>query len=478
MREKSLIKNSMYNIIYTVTNILFPFLTSIYVSRILLPSGVGIVAYAQNIASYFVTFAALGLPAYGVREFSKVRKNISEKNKLFSELFIINMFSTTCAIVGFICIVVINAGFGSEWSLYGACGLSIVFNYLNIDWLYQGEEEYGYIAGRSLIIKIMSIGALIGFVKNQQDYVIYALVNSLAIGGNYLFNVWHARTLVRFEMRNLDFKKHIKPVVLIALIILLSSIYSKIDTTMLGMLATNEAVGYYTYAQKTVAIVLSMCSAVTATLLPRLSFYFDSNRQAFDELLNRGFQVLCLFAIPMCVGLFIVAPQVVEVLYGENFEPAMVTIRWLCPILLIKSFGDLFCYQLVYSIKGEKILVPAAVVASIFNIIANTFLIPILMHNGAVIASLLSELATNMIQFVYVKHKIKFQLTKKPFLTALWSTLLMSVFVIVIVNSELSSIASLFIGTIGGGVVYLLLNVISKNNILLETIQKIKNGIR
>lgn len=72
--QKSLAKNSIYNIIYTVANILFPFATSIYVSRILLPAGVGKVASAQNIASYFITIAALGLPSYGVREFAKIRE--------------------------------------------------------------------------------------------------------------------------------------------------------------------------------------------------------------------------------------------------------------------------------------------------------------------------------------------------------------------------------------------------------------------
>lgn len=50
--QKSMLKNSVFNIIYTASNILFPFITSIYVSRILLPVGVGKVASAQNIASY------------------------------------------------------------------------------------------------------------------------------------------------------------------------------------------------------------------------------------------------------------------------------------------------------------------------------------------------------------------------------------------------------------------------------------------
>ena len=97
--QKSMLKNSVFNIIYTASNILFPFITSIYVSRILLPVGVGKVASAQNIASYFVTAAALGLPSYGVREFAKVREDTAKKNSLFTELFIINLISTTISLI-------------------------------------------------------------------------------------------------------------------------------------------------------------------------------------------------------------------------------------------------------------------------------------------------------------------------------------------------------------------------------------------
>ena len=199
--QKSLAKNSIYNIIYTVANILFPFVTSIYVSRILLPVGVGKVASAQNIASYFVTIAALGLPSYGVREFAKVRENKCESNKLFTELLLLNIVSTTLAVIGFFGLVFINAGFHGEWALYAACGVAVFFNYLNIDWMYKGLEEYGYITGRSLLIKGISLVTLFLFVKTRHDYVAYALISSLATGGNYIFNVIHAKKFVRLDSK-------------------------------------------------------------------------------------------------------------------------------------------------------------------------------------------------------------------------------------------------------------------------------------
>ena len=462
---------------YTVANILFPFVTSIYVSRILLPVGVGKVASAQNIASYFVTLAALGLPSYGVREFAKVRDNKAERDKLFTELLLLNIISTTLAVVGFFVLVFINAGFNGEWALYGACGLAIFFNYLNIDWMYKGLEEYGYITGRSLAIKGISLLALFLFVKTRQDYVAYALISSLATGGNYVFNVIYARKFVKIRLSGIKLITHLKPVLLIACIIFLSSIYNKIDVTMLNMMATDESVGYYSYAQKTVNMVLTMANAVTAALLPRLSYYYDNDREGFYRLLDKGFQILCFMTLPLAVGMALVAPQAVEFLYGEAFEPAVLTIRLMCPLILIKGFGDLFCYQLVYSTKSEKIILPASASASVINIITNAALIPTLLQNGAVIASVFSELVTNAVQFIYMKKKVKFTINMKALAKGLISTAVMTLSVYIIMQFKLQNTIGLILEILCGVIAYTAVNLVMKNTLIFEIVHKVKGKI-
>ena len=67
MEKKSLAKNSVFNMAYKGFTALFPLVTTTYISRVLLPEGVGRVAYANTIVSYFVFVASLGLPGYGVK---------------------------------------------------------------------------------------------------------------------------------------------------------------------------------------------------------------------------------------------------------------------------------------------------------------------------------------------------------------------------------------------------------------------------
>ena len=89
MKEKSLIKNAIFNFLYKLLSVLFPLVIVAYASRILKASGIGVVSSAQNIVTYFSTFAALGIPSYGVRAISQNKKNLDDKNKTFSELFCI-----------------------------------------------------------------------------------------------------------------------------------------------------------------------------------------------------------------------------------------------------------------------------------------------------------------------------------------------------------------------------------------------------
>ena len=83
MSKKSLLKNSLYNILYKILNIVFPLITSMYVARILMAESIGKVAAAQNIVSYFTLLAAMGIPTYGVKLIAQFKPKTKELNKAF-----------------------------------------------------------------------------------------------------------------------------------------------------------------------------------------------------------------------------------------------------------------------------------------------------------------------------------------------------------------------------------------------------------
>ena len=473
LESKSLAKNAIFNIVYRVLNILFPLISATYVSRVLLPSGVGQVAYAQNIVSYFTMFAALGIPTYGVREISKYRENQEKTNRVFSELLIINACSTTLCLLGYGLLVL--QCFNTDYKLYLVCGLLIVFNFINIDWFYQGKEDYVYIAVRSVLIKLISIIALLLFVKNRSDYIIYALLTCMATGGNYLFNIIHSRKYVSFTLRGLEFRRHFKPILYLVICVIAAELYSKVDITMLGSACTEEVVGYYNNAQKLIALVLTLTTAISAIFLPRISYYFAHDKEKYNESISLGFKIVSFFAIPACIGIFLVADNLTIVMFGETFLPAASTIRILVLLILIKSFGDLLCYQVIISSGNEKKLLKSYILAAIANIVLNSLLIPHLAQNGAAIASVVSEFLLNVILFIFVSLKIiKLNVGKKYISSVIVGTLGMGIVVNILAGVITNPFFALAIQVVVGVGIYLLINLIMKNEMVFWTINKLR----
>lgn len=474
---KSLAKNSLYNAVYQVLNLIFPLVASMYVARTLLPDGVGRVAYAQNIASYFVTIAALGIPTIGLRVISVARDDRTKLNQAFSELVILNAISTSVALILYGGMVLCHPGFRAEWPLYFAAGLVVAFNYFNIDWLFKGYEEYQYIVIRSIAVKLLSLCALFLWVRTQEDYVAYALITSLATCGNYLLNIIHARKYASLQFRHLHLQQHIKPVLLIAATLFFSSIYSKLDTTMLGIMAGEESVGYYSYAHKVLQIGVSFCTAITSAFLPRFSYYYEHDREKFHHLVARGVQIVSFLAFPAACGLFLLAPEAIALLFGDAFLPAAQTLRCFSVMILIFAFGNLLCYQMMICSGNEKKLVPILAAAACINVALNAILIPRMKQDGAAIASVCTELFINGVEVLYISRKFKLRYDWKVMGQAVCSSCMMGGCILLLKQIMDGSLGA-FVGCVGLGIaVYSGANVLMKNQLMLEAISGFKRKI-
>ena len=131
--KKSIAVNIIFNVSYKLLNILFPMVTSVYLARVLGPLYIGKVSYAQNILSYFIVVASLGIPTYGMREIARVAGEKKQENRLFAELFLLSAISTILCSIVFTSMIFLIGRFKSEIELYLCVGLSLYMNIFNID---------------------------------------------------------------------------------------------------------------------------------------------------------------------------------------------------------------------------------------------------------------------------------------------------------------------------------------------------------
>ena len=87
----SIKKNFIYNLIYQVLIVLFPIVTSPYISRVLGSDGLGVYSYRYSIANYFVIFAMLGISTHGNRSVAMVRDDREKVSQTFWNIYVAHL---------------------------------------------------------------------------------------------------------------------------------------------------------------------------------------------------------------------------------------------------------------------------------------------------------------------------------------------------------------------------------------------------
>ena len=477
--NKSFAKNAIFNVIYKIMNIIFPLITTIYISHVLMARGVGKVSTAQNIVQYFVLLAPMGIPVYGTREIAKIRDKKNKTDRLFTELFIINFFSTLCCSILYYCIILFVPYFSDERLLYIVTGLPIVFNFINVEWYYQGNENYVYIAVRSVAVKFLSLIAIFIFVRNKDDYIIYAFIYTLGIAGNYVFNLINlVKSEVRLNYNKLNFTRHLKAILVLLCSNIAIELYTLLDTTMLGIWCSAEIVGYYTNSIKLVRIVVTLIAAIGGVLLPRLSYYIEQGRlNDCNALISKVTQIIFLFAVPCGIGIFLLADNLVLLMFGETFMPAIYTIRIATILIYVLGFSNLFGTQVLLSFGQEKKLLLCTCVGAVSNIILNSILIPTYQHNGAVVASVISESLVTLLTIIFVHKYICLEISCKYYFQVIFSGIGMGVIVYVLKLLLNNKLISLMLSILVGAIVYFVINILVKNPIVIDARTVIKSKI-
>ena len=480
MKESSLARNSMFFVFYKLLTVLFPLITVSYVSQVLLASGVGKVSSAQNIVQYFVLIASLGIPNYGVREIAKVRNDSSNLNKVFSELFSINSISTGLCTIIYYVIVFDFKYFAIDKMLYLLIGLTIILNFFNVDWFYQGIEEYSYITKRSFVVKVISLILLLVFVRESGDYLVYALIYIIGIAGNNFINCINLKKYgVKFSLSNTNVRRHIKPVFVLLCTTVAIELYTMVDTTMLTFMCPSENVAYYANSTKIVRLVIMLVTAIGAVLLPRLSYYSSQGKvKECEDIVNKVFRIIFFLLLPCGIGICMLADSIVLVLFGNSFLPAVLTLKITSFLIYALGFSNLFGTQVLLTFGDEKKLLIATIVGAVTNISLNAVLISSLQQNGAAIASIISESFVTVITFIFARRHLHISLSFDFVCKTIISSVCMIGALIIIRNLLSQKMLLLVGGVVFGAFIYLGTSIMLRNDVALETISMLKKKRR
>lgn len=408
MRQKSITFNLIANGIKTLMSVLFPLITFPYASRILGSVGIGKVGYASSIISYFALMASLGISTYAVREGARIRDDKERFNKFAKEILNINLCTTLVSYT--LLIVFLNLpileGYKKLLVIFSA---GIVFTTIGMEWIFIIQEEYSYITKRAILFQFVSLVLLFLLVKSREDYFWYAALTVISSGGSAILNLWHSRKFVDWrEKQPYEYRKHLKPIFLIFGTSLASSIYMTLDTTMLGAMKGDAAVGIYTAAVKINLVISTLIGTISATILPRVSYYIGNGlKKEYEKLLKSSMDVLLMISIPAAVGMMCTSDILILLFSGKEFLAGTLAAKVLSARVIVGAVNRVLAYQVCTPYKKDKEVLISTVGGAVFNLVANAVLIPTVGVTGASIATLFSEIIVFFILSNYAGNIVK-----------------------------------------------------------------------
>lgn len=405
MKERSLGVNYILSALRIGTSAIVGLLIMSHANKTLGAEIIGKVEYANTIINYFIMFSVLGIPMYGVREIAKQKKNKKDLSKTLVELLSIVFITTTLAyIVLFIMLFEFN--FFADYKILILLFSAVIFlNNAGAEWFFIGMEDQMYITVRFVLVRLIALGMLYFFVNSPNDYLMYVVITILYICGSNIFNFYFLSKNIQFNeihYKDLDFKRHIKPTITIFVAAVSVNIYLQLDSFLISKLAGDKYLGYYAASNKLIRLAITFISVIGLVLIPRLSTYWESDKKMYTDTLIKSFNLILIFFLPISVYFYIFSEKIILIMAGDDFLPAIVTMKLLSPVCVISGIVYFLGYLVLFIQKKEKLYTYAVIISAIFSVVINMYAIKRWQQDGAAVTQIFSEVIAIVLMLAFM----------------------------------------------------------------------------
>lgn len=474
METKKLNKNTLLNAVKSISSIIFPLITSRYVRRILGPVNIGKVDFSNSIVHYFSLIATLGVNTYAIRECAKVRERKEDLEKIASEIFSINLASTVISYLLLFITLLFSKKLNNYRELIIIQSTLILFTTLGADWINSAMEDFKYITIRTVLFQIISFILMLIFVKSSDDYIAYALITVLANSGAQFINIFYRGKYcsIRF-VRDLNLRKHLKPILVLFAMIAAQTIFSNTDLTIIGLYRGDYEVGLYSTAIKIYRLVNTFVASIAFVVIPQMSEAFSKkDYDKANELAAYSIRFIITLGLPCIVGINVICPQIIELLSGPDFLEASTSLHILTIALGLSYLGGFIGNIVLIPSGKEKICLYSGIISAVVNLILNIIFIPKYGMNVAAVTTVIAEMIGLIIGLCFKDKNIKIQGIKNivlgPMIGCAMIILISFVCKTVISNETVIAITTIVASVIA----YLCVLLITKNQLLLSFFKK------
>lgn len=407
LKKESLAKNFIFQFLYQIVVLVIPMILSPYLTRTLQETSLGIYSYVHSISYYFVVLANLGISRHGQRLIAQNREDMTKLRKAFWSLFSLHAaFSIFVTVVYFGFVTVFAK---SDLFVYYIEGFFVLSALFDITWFFYGIENFKSVVVKNLVIKVLQCVSIFAFVHSPSDLNVYTLICSLSILMGQIVMIPQAFKLVKpIRFSASELRVHIKPMIVFAVAVIASTLYTTFDMTLLGMLTNKENVAFYNYANQIISIPNTIIGVLGTVMFPKAcKLASDGDKKGQKRYIDYSIIFTAIISMGSIFGLLAVADLFSVVYYGEAFAVCGGIMKALSPVVFIIGMGSIVRTQYMIPNGMDREFTLCIIYNAVINLVLSVSLIPILGIYGAVIGTVSAECFGMIYQFVLCRRFIR-----------------------------------------------------------------------
>jgi len=409
--KQTIFKNTLWLTLGIAVSKFLKIVLIVYVARILGATEYGMLSFALAFVSIFIVFADLGLSNIIIREFAREKENEKEFYSILSLKILLTLgalmaiFITSFSITSDIIIrkiIWILAMFSMvEW-------FSVIF-YVFFQARQKMEYQSFAVIFESLAVTIIGFFVILNYPSAQN--LSYAYLGASLIGLIFVLFLFHFKFIpLKISWQRSVWRKFLLMAWPLALAGVFTTVYNYIDSIMMGSMGQITETGWYNAAYRITAVFSIPLGLIFASFFPMVSKFFKESKEKLQKAWNYQMEIIILVTLPLMVGGIVLAPKIIDFVYGSGFTPAILAFQ----ILIITAGISFFCTPLQYLLiaaNQEKNFFWITSSAALVNIILNFILIPRFSLYGAAAATAITYI---LILILFLKFIMKFAIVQ-PF---------------------------------------------------------------
>ena len=364
--KKNLFQNTIALGVIQILNYVLPFITLPYLSRVLDVDKLGLVFFAQVFMDYFFRLAMFGFDFSGVRSIAINRDDKEKTNLIFNSILSVQSIFLVISFCVLSFLILFIPKFRVDAIVYYFTFLSVIGNIFIFTWFYQGMERMKFITVLNIITKTIGLLLIFAFIKNNNDYYLVPLFNSLGalvagvISLVFIKKVFKIRFYIPEKDNIINTIKYSSQFFLTKVAI---ALYRQTNAFVLGLVVSTIAVAYYTSADKIFWAIFALYNTFIGALFP----YMSKNKDIvfFKKLLK----YLIIFALGFGIFLIVASKILIVIFFSEKMLPSVNILRIFAISFPFYIFVDTFGFPLLGAFGYVKETNYGYIVGGIYNIL-------------------------------------------------------------------------------------------------------------